>query len=341
MSRSQLETLAGAYIEWAGLCRRGATTEAQALYQLIAGDFRVALEAIWSNASRALADGDRYAALQSLHTVLDIHQQNLLKIDLPITKAACFAQIGRVLDAMGQPRAASAARALVARDGDCFYRPSPSCQIAILGALFEQLFGQRVDGTFVEVGAYDGETFSNTSFLADLGWRGVYIEPVERAFKRCVERHRRNPRVSVLNWAIGPEETTIRFWDNGQFSTGSADEMAINTANAWIDPAGVAEIEVRQVRLDTTLRQAAVEPGFDLLVVDVDGMEEPVFESFALEHWRPRHMIVELLDHSLAAVGHERTTASSARVRAAIHRCGYEEIYRDQGNTVFGRRAAD
>ena len=37
--------------------------------------------------------------------------------------------------------------------------------------LLENFFRGKRGGVFVDVGAYDGETYSNTSCLADLGWR--------------------------------------------------------------------------------------------------------------------------------------------------------------------------
>lgn len=66
--------------------------------------------------------------------------------------------------------------------GDGLYRPPINCQIPHCAAIFEELFGLKRDGFFVEAGAYDGESFSNTSFLADIGWRGVYVEPVVEFF---------------------------------------------------------------------------------------------------------------------------------------------------------------
>ncbi len=144
----------------------------------------------------------------------------------------------------------------------------------------------------------------------------------------------------MSNHAIGPDAATIRFWDNGEFSTGSPDEMAVNVASGWVDAAGAREILVPQVRLDTALRQAGIAPGFDLLVIDVDGMEEAVFQSFELDVWRPRCMIVELIECSPGFVGHDDLVAASARVRAAIERCGYQTVYRDHGNTVFEHATA-
>ena len=340
MTGSTLDNLARAYIELVELNRQGAVDQARVVYQRIAHQLRAAVEGMWAQATGEQAAGDLYAALFSFTKVLDVLRQNLLNLELSVTKAAVFAEMARVLAAMGQTRAAAAATALAASGGASFYQPAPTCQVAILGALLEALFGRGSDRCFVEVGAYDGESYSNTSCLADRGWRGLYIEPVERAYLKCVERHRANPRVQVSNHAIGPEAATIRFWDNGEFSTGSPDEMALNVASGWLDSAGAREIAVPQVRLDTALRQAGIEPGFDLLVIDVDGMEEAVFQSFDLAVWRPRCMIVELIELSPGFVGQDDLIASAARVRAAIERGGYHTVYRDHGNTVFERAAA-
>jgi len=336
LTAQHLEGLAKAYIELVALFKRGAMAEAHALRDRIAADLNAALAAVWSTARRQIADGDHYGALLSLHTVFNIHRQNLLNIELPISQAACYAEMAGLLQTMGQPVAASAAATLATREHG-FYQPTPSCQIAILGALFETLFGQRTDGTFVEIGAFDGETFSNTSCLADLGWRGVYVEPVEGAHRKCVERHRRNPSVSVLNCAIGPEDATIRFWDSAEFSTGSAEVVAAHAAQGHV-AANAREIAVPQLRLDRVLAEQGIAPGFDLLVVDVEGMEEQVFRSFDVERWRPRCMIIELHDGSGVRASGDQSIAAAARLRAAIRDRGYEEVYRDQANTVFRRR---
>lgn len=55
------------------------------------------------------------------------------------------------------------------------YPMAATCQIPFfnsLSDLYTFVFGYRTDGLFVEVGAYDGESFSNTSGLADIGWKG-------------------------------------------------------------------------------------------------------------------------------------------------------------------------
>ena len=88
------------------------------------------------------------------------------------------------------------------------YNISQSCQIKDLDSIFLKYFGYPSKGFFVEVGAFDGESFSNTCCLADHGWNGIYIEPVKQHYDACLRRHKDND-VSVVNCAIGTIEEEI------------------------------------------------------------------------------------------------------------------------------------
>jgi FkbM family methyltransferase len=337
LSPSTVKLLAGAYVDMVELFKAGETAKARATQEWIAGQMTALVDELQAEATACAAAGQHAAALGPLGDILVLHSRNLTQLELPLSRKACYLAIARALRAMDLPIAAAAAAALAARDGVCFFKPPDSCQIPILGGLYETQFGQRTDGTFVEVGAFDGETYSNTVCLADLGWRGLYIEPVEYWWRQCRERHRRNPRVSTLNCAIGSDASTLRLWESGPVSTGSPAELALYQAQGRITDAAARAIDVPQMRLDTALTQSGIAPGFDLLVVDVEGMEEQVFAGFSLEAWRPGWMIVELLDGAPAVAGADALVAASRRVRAAITAAGYEEIYRDTGNTMFRR----
>lgn len=82
----------------------------------------------------------------------------------------------------------------------------PKSQIPNLDSIYQKyftrFFGIPYQGFFVEVGAYDGESYSNTSGLADSGWNGLYIEPVFEYYNKCLIRHKNNS-VKVINCAIG------------------------------------------------------------------------------------------------------------------------------------------
>lgn len=50
-------------------------------------------------------------------------------------------------------------------------------------AVILSYFGER-RGTFLDIGANDGITLSNTRALAELGWCGVCVEPSPKAFRK-------------------------------------------------------------------------------------------------------------------------------------------------------------
>lgn len=51
--------------------------------------------------------------------------------------------------------------------------------------VIEKLFPGLRGGTFIEIGAFDGETFSNTALLErEYGWSGICIEPLPDAFAK-------------------------------------------------------------------------------------------------------------------------------------------------------------
>ena len=51
--------------------------------------------------------------------------------------------------------------------------------------LHEQVFKGKRNGVFVDIGAYDGVTLSNSYFFEQtLGWTGICIEPIPAAFEK-------------------------------------------------------------------------------------------------------------------------------------------------------------
>jgi FkbM family methyltransferase len=54
--------------------------------------------------------------------------------------------------------------------------------------VFNEVFkSKQNEGFFVDIGAHDGVTLSNTLFLEKLGWKGVCVEPIPRLFQKLKE----------------------------------------------------------------------------------------------------------------------------------------------------------
>jgi FkbM family methyltransferase len=216
------------------------------------------------------------------------------------------------------------------------YLPDASCQIPNLGEILGTYLGYKCDGIFVEVGAFDGQSVSNSSFVADLGWRGVYIEPVPAFAEACRNRHRGNAKVSVVQCAVGALERLTRLKVGGVLTTADADmAYAYNQIDWARNLQSNVIIEVPQVRLETILRKENIPPRFDLLIVDVEGGEENVFDSFSLSGWRPRMLIVELEDTHPSFRGYPSIVERAKRLRANILKQQYKQIFQNEINTIF------
>ena len=70
----------------------------------------------------------------------------------------------------------------------------------IIGKILDEL--KIKTGTFLEFGAGDGITLSNTRFLAEIGWQGLCIEADEGSFLKLKKSHENFPLVETMHCAV-------------------------------------------------------------------------------------------------------------------------------------------
>jgi hypothetical protein len=69
-----------------------------------------------------------------------------------------------------------------------YYSFPVDCQIPNFSFLAEQLFGIKEQGYLVEIGAFDGISFSNTSGFIIRNWESHLIEPVPQFYTLLQDR---------------------------------------------------------------------------------------------------------------------------------------------------------
>lgn len=217
-----------------------------------------------------------------------------------------------------------------------FYRQEKSSQIPNLGFLYETILGQAVQGCVVEIGAYDGIYLSNSSCLIEKGWRGLLVEPVSHLAKMCSDRYLDNPMVQVLQLAVGamPGHADLTYMDT--MSSMSSDLTAEYATKKWAQPS-LRQSRTLQVQVDTLdniLKNQEIPIEFDVLIIDVEGMETAVFDGFSLNYWKPTMIVVELADFHPDLVS---TKKESFELAARITNSDYRVIYKDHINTIFVR----
>jgi len=72
-------------------------------------------------------------------------------------------------------------------------------------------FGNTI-GTFLDIGANDGKTLSNTYQLALYGWFGVCVEPEDIAFSKLKELYEGYGTIDVYKCAIGTTTSVQKFY---------------------------------------------------------------------------------------------------------------------------------
>ena len=218
-----------------------------------------------------------------------------------------------------------------------FFDPHISCQIPYLGFIYERVFGPTPVGSLVEVGAYDGEYLSNSSCLLERGWSGLLIEPVPMYAQSCRELYSGRNDISIHQSAVGEAEATVTMHFMGTMSTISPELKEEISRRPWAKGLmkSAHDIEVQVQTLDRILQQYNIKQGFDLLIVDVEGHETHVMNSFDIHFWQPKMIIIELADfHPFQVSGKKESSAISF----SIESCGYKIIYKDFINTIFLRK---
>jgi FkbM family methyltransferase len=156
-------------------------------------------------------------------------------------------------------------------------------------------------GVFIEAGANDGYTQSNTYYLERRrGWRGVLVEPIPTLFEQC---RRERPASRVFRCALVPrdypDDTVHMHFANlmslvsGARKSAEADREHIERgiqAQSRLEQS--YEIEVPARTLSSVLDETEFKD-IDLLSLDVEGYELQVLKGLDFERYAPKYMLIE------------------------------------------------
>lgn len=207
------------------------------------------------------------------------------------------------------------------------YIIEPSCQVVGLAEIYERIFGNKTDGVFVEVGAYDGRTYSNTWGLAEAGWRGLYIEPIPELFDRCVGNHASHPNVKCVRELISDKEEYNTIYKQGDLYTISRE---------YVDNKHMTQMfsTIESRRLDDVLWENAFDLPIDVLVIDVEGTEEKVLRGLDMRVSKPTLVIIEAHEHNV-----DKWMAFNLQfIEKFFISHGYTKIYSDHINNIYHKQ---
>jgi FkbM family methyltransferase len=153
-------------------------------------------------------------------------------------------------------------------------------------------------GFFVELGAFDGATQSNSVLLESLGWRGLLIEANPGSFAKCVKARPQALVELAACVASTSKEATTTITDVGLMSMTADSDFRGRDREEWLARGeGFAgrprqAIEVATSTLSRLLDKHAIDQ-VDLLLLDVEGAELEVLKGLEFDRHAPRMIVAE------------------------------------------------
>lgn len=179
-------------------------------------------------------------------------------------------------------------------------------------------FGSQV-GTFLDIGANDGRTFSNTYALSLLGWQGACVEPSPRAFAALKATHEGNERIRLINAAITTQDGQVTLHDSSDTLVSSLESAS---KAAWAHHGfDWNEIRVEGITVPTMLSRSGF-TAFDFISIDAEGHDLEILRQMDLHALGCRMLCIE---HGGRFQAIKELTK------------GYRESWRDQINLILVR----
>jgi FkbM family methyltransferase len=175
---------------------------------------------------------------------------------------------------------------------------------------------------FLDIGAYDGKTFSNTLRLAELGWAGLCVEPAPSCFIGLLDVHKSNPRVDLLNTAIIPGDSAkmLPFYD----SNGDAVSTLVEGHKLrWQGAVKFRKFFTQAMPLFALFEQFGYD--YDFINLDVESLNIQLFEELPF----PRLDKLKLI-----CVEHDGHSATMTQ-RLTTH--GFRVLTQNPENLIMGR----
>lgn len=181
--------------------------------------------------------------------------------------------------------------------------------------------GAGTTGRVLDIGAYDGRTFSNVAALLDRGWSGTLVECSSWIFPKLVARYATRTDIELVNAAVGLAWGLSSYWDSQGDALSTTEAANFDKWNAKAN--FTQKLTMPMVPVASILMMF---PGpYHVVSIDTEGTSGAIFHAIDFNALGTKVVCVE---HD----GDDRAIAASAATRF-----GMRELYMDGNNVVLGR----
>ena len=159
-------------------------------------------------------------------------------------------------------------------------------------------------GFFVDIGAHHPTRYSNTYYFYRRGWRGINVDPLPgtaRLFRR------QRPRDISLECGVAAQAGVLTYhaFSDPALNTFSPEEAARKNVAPY-RLLGTSQVPVHTLA-DILARHLPPGQAIDFLSIDAEGLDHDIVASNDWAKFRPRWVLVELLQTPLAGVADHPT----------------------------------
>lgn len=148
-----------------------------------------------------------------------------------------------------------------------------------------EIFKNKRNGFYIELGANDGLFQSNTAFFEkNMGWTGILIEPSIKGFEQCIINR---PKSICLNYACVSDDYDKEFIFGDFFDNHPMGSVSGNRLKR------VDLMKVKATTLEKILDDHNVS-NIDFLSLDTEGYELNILKGMNLDKYRPKYMLIEV-----------------------------------------------
>ena len=172
-----------------------------------------------------------------------------------------------------------------------YHSYAPSFSQAGEDMILRHLIGSgKMDGFYVDVGAFDPVQLSNTYFFYTHGWRGINIDarPGSRSLFEKVR-----PRDINVEVGISTSAGELTYYVVGEHSPMNS------VSREFLNHVGMLDKVTREIRVpvlplaDVLERHLPTGQAIDFMTVDVEGHDLEALQSNDWDQFRPRFLVVE------------------------------------------------
>lgn len=152
----------------------------------------------------------------------------------------------------------------------------------------------KANGVFIEIGAYDGVSLSNSLFFEQIGWSGLLVEAHPGLAAKCRSAR---PAAAVVHAALGATDGGSVTFSMVKGEQGLDTLSFVSTTDRQLRRiesrhGSIERVDVPARTLQSVVREVNLVE-VDWMSIDVEGAELDVLKGANLDEFRPRLILVE------------------------------------------------